>query len=1055
VSILLVAASILIPANATMALPQRTAPDGVRAFAGRSASALGVGPSPPFSSLPAVAPADTVPNGSLGSVAYSWVLSNDTVLSGAVNQRYPLTPDQLLYLPATEELWAAFASPPPGEPFNTTVVNLSNGATDILNGVGNVTGFAYDPTVQDVFLTQIPSGGRSGQLLQFGVRSHELARVPTAVQPHPSAVAYASGTGDLWVAGWSNATSTGSVEVVSDSSGLVRAVVPVGREPSVVVFDATAALAFVANSGSSNLTVLHEADATAAGTVALPGSVVPGAFAFDGVTGDLVALAQVGAATSSSLVTVDPSNDSVADLGPLMGNLTASTLSVDPATGDVYVATEPANGSSASGGELLRWTFGGSTWSVVGDAGRDPNTQAFDPAGQLDFVGHTGQSYVSVLNVSGASASPRIVEFGGGPRGGTFDATDGRVYVVNAYEGGSSGSAPDVLDAVDPASGSAAVAVSPAPPGTPTLGSDPAGVVDDPSSATLWVADRGWSAASVLSAGSGAYLGSVALPFAPVAVADDATRGVVYFASDDGRVVAVNATDRSPADVWNVTVPTVPWNATFEAIAVDASTGDVIGITPDLGPTGSSDAWILDPQNGSSRLLPLGAAGAGAGGNYPTAVAFDPLDGEAYVASSSGTVYVVDPTNASVVTSGSVGTRLSYLAFDAGPKVVVAADGGAGELRLLNGTSPDGLTVGIVTVPVGPDPEGVAVDPTLDQVVVSDYGSATLDVFSTVPEVGSLTVHITIPTVGQLPGVTSADDVGRPVLFVALAGGGNGPLTFGYADLPTGCLSSNTSELFCQPTGAGAFEPTVTATDAAGVRAEAGTLLTVEPAPTLSASAIPDPVDEDRANVTIAVVVTGGLAPFQYAVGFGDGSPAVNGTTTGDGFVVEHPYHGPGTYAATISVIDEFSATASTTVPVVLAEPMTGSASVVSLFGSTKPLTLTFEAQVTGGVAPYTFTWEFPGGTQSASSATNRSTVTETFDAAGPVSVGVWANDSARGSLLLFVNTTVPVPPATHAPASLLPWLALAIGGGIVAAAAVVVLLRRRTPPPAAGTPPE
>jgi DNA-binding beta-propeller fold protein YncE len=986
-----------------------------------------------------------VPNGSLGSVAFSWVLSNDTVVSGAVNQRYGLTPDQLLYVPATQELWAAFATPAPGQSFNTTVQNLSDGETDILNGPGNVTGIAYDAPLGYVFMTQIAAGGMGGQLLDFGLRSHEVGRAPTTVQPHPTGVRYDGDSGTLWVPGWTNLSSPGSVVVVTDQSGVVRTVVPVGLDPTAVAFDPGANLAFVANSGSRNLTILRESDASLVGAFSLPGNVWPGALAFDNATDSLVALLRTGSAPSTTLVSIDPTNGSVTDLGALPGNATASTLVADPTSGDVYVATEQANGSSLAGGQLLRWSFVSSTWSIAGGVGRNPDTQSFDPSGELDFVGHENQSYVSIVNVSEPPGPAQIVEFGGGPRGGAYDPSDGRVYVVNSYDGGSSGSAPDILEAIDPASGAPAVPVSPGPPGSTTLGSDPAGLVDDPSSASLIVADRGWSEGTVLSAATGSYVARLPLLFAPVAVADDPVRGLVYFASDRGEIASYYSSNHTSAGQWNVTPPTIPWNSSFEALAVDSVSGSVALVSPDLGPAGISGVWILDPQNGSSRFVALGAAGAGADGNYPTAAAFDPTDGDVYVGTSAGAVDVVDPGNATVVASGPVGTRISYLAVPGGNRsLVVAADAAAGALRVLNGSSPASLTVGVVSVLVGPDPDGVTVDPALGQVVVSDYGSATLDAFSPVPEVGSLTVHVTIPTVGALPQVTAVDDVGRPVLLVALAGGGSGPLSFAYAGLPAGCPTSNTSMLFCVPTGPGTVDPTVTIVDPSGETAEAGTQLTVEPAPTLSATAAPDPVDDDRANVTIVTVVAGGVGPFVYAVGFGDGTASVNGTASGDGFVVVHEYSGPGRFTATISVTDQFQATASTAVPVVLGPPMTGSASVVAPSTGSPPLNVSFEAQVSGGVAPYTFTWHFSVGSQTASSAANRSTVTETFAQPGPEEAEVWVNDSSHASVVLFVNTTVPAPPPHHAAASL-PWLDLAaVAGAAAVVVAAVVLVRRR-----------
>ncbi|MFI5414965.1 MAG: YncE family protein, partial [Candidatus Lutacidiplasmatales archaeon] len=329
------------------------------------------------------------PNGSLGSVAFSWILSNDTVASGAVNQPYPQTPDRLLYVSATQELWTAFATPAPGEPFNTSVVNLTNGATDVLAGVGNVTGFALDSSVGEVFLSQLPPGGGGGQILAFGERSHELARVPISVGVglRPTSLALAPSTGDLWISGAANGTLAGSVTIVSSLTGRISAVVPVGLDPTAIAFDPATGLAFVANSASKNLTALFESNGSRAGApVSLPGTVWPSALAFDSGTGELVALVSTGSGPSTTLLTIDPLDGSVTNLGPLPGNATASTLAIDPSTGDAYVASEQVGGSSAGGGELLRWSFGTPGWTNAGFAGRNPDTQMLDAATDQDFV---------------------------------------------------------------------------------------------------------------------------------------------------------------------------------------------------------------------------------------------------------------------------------------------------------------------------------------------------------------------------------------------------------------------------------------------------------------------------------------------------------------------------------------------------------------------------------------------------------------------------------------------------------------------------------------------
>ncbi|MCI4317804.1 MAG: PKD domain-containing protein [Thermoplasmata archaeon] len=995
--------------------------------------------------LPAPAAAETpssvsIPNGSLGSVAFSWILSNDTVASGAVNQRYPLTPDRLLYVSGTGELWLAFSTPPPAEPYNTSVVNLTNGATDDLAGVGNVTAFVYDPSVGEVFLTQIPPGGGGGELLAFGVRSHELARAPTAVGPHPTDLAVASITGNLWITGSTNAPTPGSVTIVSNLTGRLSAVIPVGVDPTGLAFDPAAGLAFIANSGSANVSVLEEANGSRGGAaIPLPGPVWPGAIAFDNKTGQVVALVNEGPVPSTVLVTIDPSSRAVTTYASLPGNATASTLAIDPATGDAYVATEQVAGSPVGGGELLRWSFDSPGWTAAGFVGRNPDTQLLDPSSSQDFVGHSGQSYVSVVNVSRAAGPPKVLEFGGGPRGGAFDPTDGRVYVVNSLDGGSAGSAPDVLEAILPATGGPAEIVAAAPPGLSTLGATLAGVVDDPSSTRLFVAERSNSDATVLDAATDSFLARFALPFAPAALADDPVRGIVYFASDAGGIASYFAGNRTAAGAWNLSRPSVALNATFEALAVDPSTGTVVLLVPDLGPSGVSGAWILSPRNGSSRFVALGAAGAGALGDYPTAVAVDPLDGAAYVALAGGSVEVLNLTSASVVANATVGTGPTYLLFDAATGSMVLADGAAGALRLLNGTSPGGVATGIVTVPIGPDPMGLTFDPAVNQLVVSDYGSGTLDAFSTVPEVGSLTVHITVPTVGEEPGVTEFAEVNRPVLLDALAGGGVGPLRFSYSGLPTGCLTGNTSHLFCQPTGAGTVSPNVTVTDAAGRMATAQTLLYVDPTPNVVVSATPNPVDGVGVQVTIHATLSG-IQPLEYSVDFGDGSVPDHATTVFAQNSATHVYRAAGTYSATVAIIDALGGTNSTTIQVDIGVPLAGNASVLPPPPGAPAFTVTLGAQVAGGIGPYTFSWGFADRSRNAvhTSSDNRSTLVQTFLHSGPEVVEVWVNDSANGSLLLFDNASI-LPLPTQSPPPNVSWLVVPPIVGAVVAVTVLV----------------
>jgi DNA-binding beta-propeller fold protein YncE len=239
------------------------------------------------------------------------------------------------------------------------------------------------------------------------------------------------------------------------------------------------------------------------------------------------------------------------------------------------------------------------------------------------------------------------VAFGAGPRSGTYDSSNGKVYVVNSYAGaGGAGSGPDVLDAIVPTMGTAAEIVSPGPSDVSPVGAGLVGVSYDPTTDRLFTADESWSEGTILGGESDAWEGNLSLPFAPVAVADDPVRSIVYFASNTGEVAGFDAGNLTPTGPWNMTPPAVPWTGPSESLAVDPETGDVLVLEPDLGPSAVSVLWVLDPANGTTRSVPLGGPGAAHAGNVPVGVAFDPADGDAYVAENGGMLLAGRPGGA-------------------------------------------------------------------------------------------------------------------------------------------------------------------------------------------------------------------------------------------------------------------------------------------------------------------------------------------------------------------------------------------------------------------------
>jgi hypothetical protein len=93
-----------------------------------------------------------------------------------------------------------------------------------------------------------------------------------------------------------------------------------------------------------------------------------------------------------------------------------------------------------------------------------------------------------------------------------------------------------------------------------------------------------------------------------------------------------------------------------------------------------------------------------------------------------------------------------------------------------------------------------------------------------------------VPTISAFTASPSTVVAGSETTFQVNASGGTGGYVYSYGDLPTGCTSSNTSQLTCAPTQVGSFTVNVTIIDALGVTYTAQTALTVLPVPQSSGS---------------------------------------------------------------------------------------------------------------------------------------------------------------------------------------------------------------------------
>ncbi|MCI4320315.1 MAG: PKD domain-containing protein [Thermoplasmata archaeon] len=196
--------------------------------------------------------------------------------------------------------------------------------------------------------------------------------------------------------------------------------------------------------------------------------------------------------------------------------------------------------------------------------------------------------------------------------------------------------------------------------------------------------------------------------------------------------------------------------------------------------------------------------------------------------------------------------------------------------------------------------------------------------------------------------------------------------------------------------------------------------------------------------VSFAITVLSGT-PSSFNWSFGDGT-YLNGTNSSDGSPT-HVYTEPGRFLATV-VVHEESNVASRQIAVNVSAPKLAASIAASSTSGTLPLTVQFDATVTGGTGTYlTLRWDFGDGGVGAGLA-----ISYTYERAGAFVATFTVNDSGGGGERSVVSIRVsPVPTDAPTPRSGLPtsvlagWVALSFAVGIVAAFAVQWGLRRRS----------
>jgi PKD repeat protein len=147
--------------------------------------------------------------------------------------------------------------------------------------------------------------------------------------------------------------------------------------------------------------------------------------------------------------------------------------------------------------------------------------------------------------------------------------------------------------------------------------------------------------------------------------------------------------------------------------------------------------------------------------------------------------------------------------------------------------------------------------------------------------------------------------------------------------------------------------------------------------------------------------VAGGLEPYTINWDFGDGSSEESDDD------VEHTFDVADTYNVDLTVTDSSGRTASDSMSITVEEPppLTSVDIISNDTEGVAPATFDFEANLTGGTEPFTYSWDFGDG---SSEESDDETVEHTFDVAGTYNVDLTVIDStlqtASDSILITVE---------------------------------------------------
>ena len=266
--------------------------------------------------------------------------------------------------------------------------------------------------------------------------------------------------------------------------------------------------AYVANTGSNNVSVIDTASNVNVGTIS--GILAPVDLAVNPTTNRVYTANK----NTDTLTVINGASNSVAATVSLGANTEPLGVAVNPATNRVYVSTQLTNQVHV---------INGANNSSLGtiSVGSGPRDVEVNPTTNRVYVANFLSNTVSVID-GGSNAVIATIPVGAGPTGIGVNPTTNRIYVANQ-----SGGTVSVIDG-----GSNAVI------GTISGGS-PTYVGVNPNTNTVYVSNFAQNSLSIVNGATNAIVGTVPVGSAPYGVRANPATGRVYVANSESLSVTV------------------------------------------------------------------------------------------------------------------------------------------------------------------------------------------------------------------------------------------------------------------------------------------------------------------------------------------------------------------------------------------------------------------------------------------------------------------------------------------------------------------------------------